>query len=297
MPLSFILLLFLGFWVWRLVRARQLRQQVVPGTSTERDDAPARLLHWAVGLLATERVEWGQAMIGELDRIDARAKRWRFAVGCVGATLLLPPCGRAAAAAGALAVVAAGCVGLYAYALIRYPSLVGYAAAWVFLAILLAILLGYTLASSALVRRPGVAGPGLVGGLVVLAAWLVLDGVTGPPTFPLAQPLLLFVVPLAVGAGGAWRGGTAVFGRRTALLAGLSASLALFLIGAGAVIATGGGPYTPGQISEAGATNVTTYVVSDGLGNEVILMLLIPLTTAMIGWAGAALTAAYLRRA
>ncbi len=87
-----------------------------------------------------------------------------------------------------------------------------------------------------------------------------------------------------------------IFGRRTALLAGLSASLGLFLIGAGAVIATGGGPYTPGQISEAGATNVTTYVVSAGLGNGVILMLLIPLTTAMIGWAGAALTA-YLRRA
>ncbi|HEY5400391.1 MAG TPA: hypothetical protein VIL16_33895 [Trebonia sp.] len=31
-------------------------------------------------------------------RIDGRGRRWRFAVGCAGAALLLPPWGRAAAA-------------------------------------------------------------------------------------------------------------------------------------------------------------------------------------------------------
>ena len=288
-----IMVVLLGVWMERLEEARQ---RVVPNASAQRHDAPALLLHWAVGLLPAERAEWGQAMIGELDYVDARAKRWHFAVGCVGVALLLPPWGRAGAAVGAFIAVAAGCAGLYAYALVRYPGLDNYAAAWVCLAILLPILVGYTLAGSALVRRPGVAAPGLAGGLFVLAAWLVLDGVTGPPKFPLLQPLLLSVVPLVVGAGGAWRGGTALIGRRAALLAGLSGSLGLFLIGAGAVIATGGGPYTPGQITEAGTTNVTTYVVSDGLGNGVILMLLIPLVTAMVGWAGAALTTACLRR-
>ena len=288
-----IVVLLLGAGVWRLVR---VRRRVMPGAPAVRDDAPARLLGWAAGLLAAERAEWGQAMAGELDQIGGRAERWRFAAGCVSAALLLPPWGRAGAAVGAFIAVAAGCAGLYAYALVRYPGLDSYAAAWVCLAILLPILVGYTLAGSALVRRPGVAAPGLAGGLFVLAAWLVLDGVTGPPKFPLLQPLLLGVVPLVVGAGGAWRGGTALIGRRAALLAGLSGSLGLFLIGAGAVIATGGGPYTPGQITEAGTTNVTTYVVSDGLGNGVILMLLIPLVTAMVGWAGAALTTACLRR-
>jgi len=35
-----------------------------------RDDVPARLLRWAVGLLSAPRAEWGQAMLGELDHID-----------------------------------------------------------------------------------------------------------------------------------------------------------------------------------------------------------------------------------
>ena len=85
---------------------------------------------------------------------------------------------------GVFIAVAAGCAGLYAYALVRYPGLDNYAAAWVCLAILLPILVGYTLAGSALVRRPGVAAPGLAGGLFVLAAWLVLDGVTARQSSP-----------------------------------------------------------------------------------------------------------------
>jgi hypothetical protein len=47
----------------------------------ESDDVPVRLLRWAVGLLAAQREEWGQAMLGELSHIDGRVRRWRFAVG------------------------------------------------------------------------------------------------------------------------------------------------------------------------------------------------------------------------
>ncbi len=72
------------------------------------DDAPARLLRWAAGLLSARRGEWGQAMLGELDQIEGRGPRWRFAVGCAGAALLLPPWGRADAAVGAIAAIAAG---------------------------------------------------------------------------------------------------------------------------------------------------------------------------------------------
>jgi hypothetical protein len=67
-----------------------------------RDDVPELLLRWAAGLLSAQRAEWGQAMLGELDHIDGRSRRWRFAVGCAGAVLLLPPWGRAAAAVWAM---------------------------------------------------------------------------------------------------------------------------------------------------------------------------------------------------
>ena len=77
--------------------------QAVPAGSAVRGDMPERLLRWAAGLLSARRAEWGQAMLGELDHIDGRGRRWRFAAGCAGAALLLPPWGRAAAAVWAMA--------------------------------------------------------------------------------------------------------------------------------------------------------------------------------------------------
>ena len=50
-----------------------------------RDDGPVRLLRWAVGMLTAQRDEWGRAMLGELDYIDGRGRRWRFAVSTAGA--------------------------------------------------------------------------------------------------------------------------------------------------------------------------------------------------------------------
>ena len=236
-------------------------------------------------------------MAGELDQIDGRAERWRFAAGCVSAALLLPPWGRAGAVVVAFIAAAAGAAGLFACAVILYPGGGSGVGIWLFLAIFLVILAGYVLTGSVLVRRPGVAGPGLVGGLVIAAPWLALAGVTDHPVAsPLVPLLWLAVVPLAVGAAGTWHGGTAAFGRRTALLAGLSAALGLFLIRVGVLVATGGGPYTPSQIREAGGTDVTSYFVGDGLGKATMLLLLMPLLTATIGWAGAAL-AARMRRA
>ena len=86
--------------------------QAVPAGPAARGDMPERLLRWAAGLLSAQRAEWGQAMLGELDHIDGRGRRWRFAVGCAGAALLLPPWGRAAAAVWAMAVAGAGAAGV-----------------------------------------------------------------------------------------------------------------------------------------------------------------------------------------
>jgi hypothetical protein len=69
------------------------REHPPPDARTVRGGAPLRLLQWAVGLLATDRVDWGQAMLGELDRIEGRLRRWRFALGCVAGVVLLPPWG------------------------------------------------------------------------------------------------------------------------------------------------------------------------------------------------------------
>src|SRR5215831_18621774 len=75
------------------------------------EDAPLRLLRWAVSLLSPQRAEWGRAMLGELGHLDGRARRMGFALGCAGAALVVPPWGRAAAGAWALIALAAASFG------------------------------------------------------------------------------------------------------------------------------------------------------------------------------------------
>ncbi len=251
------------------------------------EDMPTRLLRWAVGLLSPQRGEWGQAMLGELDHIDGRGPRLRFTLGCVIAALLLPPWGRAAAGVWAMIAVAVGSVGLYASVAIRYGLGVG---DWVAAAILVVFLAGYLLAASALLRRPGVAIPGLLGGLFVALAWLAMSGFTfygviAPHTTPLAPPVLVIAVPLVVGAAGTLSGRDAVVGRRVARLAAISAGLGLYLYGTLAVAVLGAG----GPPEDTGWT--VRYIISDRLGNNLVDMLLLSLVTATVGWAGAAATA------
>src|SRR6185312_17377198 len=109
----FIVALLLGGIVVAMIMRYH---QTAPADPASRSDAPARLLGWATGLLAADRAEWGQAMLGELDRLEGRAPRWRFAAGCSAASMILPPWGRAAAAAGSLAAVAACGLGVFAFA-------------------------------------------------------------------------------------------------------------------------------------------------------------------------------------
>ncbi|HKT05363.1 MAG TPA: hypothetical protein VJT31_38085 [Rugosimonospora sp.] len=257
------------------------------------EDAPLRLLRWAVSLLAPRRAEWGQAMLGELGHLDGRLRRMRFALGCAGAALIMPPWGRAAAGLAAAIGIAAASLALFAGLTINYRLGGG---DWIALAVVLILCVGYLLGASALLRRPGVALPGLLGGVFATVAALSMSGfsavdqVTFIPS-PWQQWVRVIVVPAAIGAAGTlWRRDPAA-GRRVARLAALSAGLLQLLYGTIAVaILGGGGP--PDQ--DGGFTLRGT--VSDRLGNNVVDLVVGTLIIAMVGWAAAALAGYLLRR-
>jgi len=289
MPLPSVLMLcLLGIGI---AMFRRSPQAFLDGPSS---DAPAMLLNWAVGLLSAERAEWGQAMLGELGHLDGRVRRWRFAVGCVIAALLLPPWGRAAAVLWATVAVAAGSVGLYASLAIRFGLDGGDWVNWVWAAITVGSLAGFVLGSSALLRRPGVAIPGLLGGLIFALVSLAMTGftfyeVTGTITTFQENLIVSIGVPFAVGAVGTLWGRDAAVGRRIARLAAVSCGLVLYLYStlAVAVLGAGGPPDNPGLTGGG--------IVSDRLGNNLIGLLLGTLLAATVGWAGAA-SVARLRR-
>ncbi|BCB90522.1 hypothetical protein [Phytohabitans suffuscus] len=64
-----------------------------PGARLSTMDPPGRLLTAAVATLPGGRREWGAAMAAELAGIPDRATRWRFALSCARAAVLLPPAG------------------------------------------------------------------------------------------------------------------------------------------------------------------------------------------------------------
>jgi hypothetical protein len=53
-------------------------------------DTPALLLACAVRRMPGERREWGAAMEAELEHVQCRSQRWRFALGCIGVALFPP---------------------------------------------------------------------------------------------------------------------------------------------------------------------------------------------------------------
>jgi hypothetical protein len=257
------------------------------------EDAPLRLVRWAVGLLSPQRANWGQAMLGELDHIDGRIRRMRFALGCVGAALMLPPWGQAAAGVWAMVVLAAGAVGLYGGLVVHYRLGVG---DWIAAGILTVFVIGVLLGACALVRRPIVAIPGMLGGLFIALVWLTLSGFTFldqvlPDIVHWHHLVEVIVVPCVVGvAGTLWRRDPVV-GRRIARLAAITGSLGLYVYTTIAVAAIGGGgPFD----ADGGGTLRGT--ISDRLGNNLILLLFTTLVAASVGWGGAAAAGRLLRR-
>ena len=144
-------------------------------------------------------------------------------------------------------------------------------------------------------RRPGVAIPGLLGGLFIALASLTLSGFTVldqvlPDIVHWHQLVEVILVPFAVGAAGTLWSRDPVVGRRIARLAAITAGLGLFVYASVAVAVIGGGG-PPDQ--DGGFTLRGT--ISDRLGNNLIDLFLTTLVAATIGWGGAAAAGRLLR--
>jgi hypothetical protein len=294
-----LIIVVLLVWVARPTGRRGARVASAPLIH----DGPSKLLVWAVSGLPADRVQWGEAMFGELQQLQGRRQRWRFAVGCAGATLLLPSrrADSAALAARLVAATALVCAGLVAYSLRRYPAMLAHGGTWPALAMFVTVLVGYALMSAVLVRRGPVARSGLVGGLGLAAVWIIAGMLAVSHASQPAYSFLLLTIPLAAFAVGvvAARRATAVVRQPVVLLSAVVAGLILFLVLAGDTVLTAGVPYDAGQLRDfpgSGMPDLATYAVSDNLGSAMMLLLLVPIVTAAIGCAAAGVTARLRRR-
>ena len=271
-------------------------------------DVPHRLLAASVALLSADRAEWGQAMVGELDRLTAPGERWRFVLGCTRTTMLLPPRrgARGRPIVTVVASAAAACVGLVGYGLIRYPGVITGAGSWVAVAAFVAVLVGYTVTANIIVRRMNqpaldAVRVALIGATVIAALWIVV-GVSasfGGSSYVATMLVALPLASLSVGALGTWRGGTASTGRLSAALLALGTGMFVFLVWIGDTLLTAGRPYDAGMVRDfhsSGAHDLATYAVNDNMGSAMMLLLLVPMLTAAFGLTGAAITARVLRR-
>ena len=266
--------------------------------SASRLDAPAALVAGAVRMLAADREEWGQAMLGELEQLKSPWVRWRFALGCVAATVRV---GRRRGDPGnaivlATAVGAISSAGLVAVAFARYPGLRHGTATWLDLTAFALVLAAYAITSAVLVRastsRQVVARLVLPGGLTMAAlpALLAVTLPTARSVTALTMVLAFAALSAAIGVAGARGGRSAAAGRVAAVLAALVAGFAVFLIWVSDTLVSQGKPYDPGLVRDfaaSGSHDLATYAVNDNLGSAMVLLLVVPVVASLIGYAGA----------
>jgi hypothetical protein len=275
--------------------ARGLRAMRVGDTG----DRPAVVLSAAIRGLPAGRADWGRAMLVELDEAQGSRARWRFSLGCVNAALAL----RVRASLGGshrdgavvrtvvLTAVAAA-LALGAYGLVRYPQLSATQGARVGILALLAVLLGYVVCALGLSRgmMPGAVVArryGLLGGVVIGAAWLVAIF----PTAPLKEWVL---APLAIAILGP-AGVTVLAGRATrdtraatagSVWCGLVGGIVVFVTWVTAAYLHDGRPFDPQLVRDfhaSGASNLTAYAVSDNLGTALGMLAIIPVVALAAG--------------
>lgn len=268
-------------------------------------DGASAVLALACRRLPADRAGWGQAMLAELDSVDGRAARWRFALGAafaaVGARITGPLTGRPSLTL-ALAGIAA-CAGLTVAALITYPALLGSRQLPLFLAVLTVVLAGYAVLAVARARdtSPGASAArrqGMLAGLLLGATWFVFDtawwNLHGRPL------VLAVIVPLLAGVAAARRAGGLRAGLTSVTWAGLVAGLAVFIANTVDALATahssGDASRLPGYI-HSGITGSAAYWTGEGLAISLLFLLLIPSVTIILGSLGAVIGNALRSRA
>jgi hypothetical protein len=271
------------------------------GREAPADRAASLLAHVVRGLPA-ERAEWGEAMCAELAGVQGSRARWGFGAGCAKAALAMrlrasitaPGRGGARLRAMLLAAVAAS-LALVAYGLVRYPGLRSGSGTWAAAAAFLVLMLGYVAVALALsrgttARATSARHYGLVGGLVVGAAWLMVVAPIAPAEIeknlvfvPLAIALLgpAAVAGLAARASRDARAATAA-----ALWSGLVGGLLAFIIWVTATYVRDGRPYDAQMLRDfhaSGSHDLAAYAVADNLGAALGMLVFIPVVALALG--------------
>jgi hypothetical protein len=262
-------------------------------------DRAAAVLALAVRGLPAGRADWGRAMVAELDAARGPRERRRFSRGCARAVAVMRL--RAALGgphrdgAGVRAVVlaaAAAALALAGYGLIRYPLLRADAGARVSVVVLLAVLLGYAVCAIGLSRGTTAAAAGarrlgLLGGLAVGAAWLMVAFPTPSLKAWVAAPLLVAVLaPAGVAVLAGRASGDARAATAAALWCGLVGGLLVFVVWVTATYLQDGGPFDPQLIRDfhaSGARDLTTYAVGDNLGGALGMLVIVPVVALAFG--------------
>ena len=187
---------------------------------------------------------------------------------------------------------------LAGYGLVRYPGLRSGGDAPIAAVAFVALLVAYGAVTLALSRGTGVREVtarrhGLVGGVVIGAAWLVVLSPTAVLKEWVLVPLIVALLgPGCVAALAARAGGDVTAGTRAALWSGIVGGLLVFTVWMTATYARDGRPYDAQLLRDfphSGAPDLATLAVSDALASALTLLILIPLTALAFGSLGARL--------
>jgi hypothetical protein len=275
-------------------------------------DGASRLLTLAVRELPATRSDWGAAMLAELTEVRGRAARWSFSLGCSRAAVSLrlrasltgvTRDGMSVRALVLAAIASALCLG--AYGLVRYPALRSGPADWASVCFFVLLLLGY--AGAALMLSQGGTRQaraarryGLLGGLVVGGAWLLIlapgDAFKALVALPLAVALL-GPASVALLAARANRDAKAATG--AALWSGLVGGLLVFIVWVTVTYARAGRPYDAQLLRDfhaSGSHDLAAYAVADDLGAGLVMLMIVPLLALALGSLGARLVVERARR-
>jgi hypothetical protein len=268
-------------------------------------DVPARLLALAVAGLSHSQRDWARAMSAELEAVCGAGPRWRFSLGCSRAAGVIRAramlTSRERGGAGLRAVIGGGvcaAVALGGYGLVRYPGLRSDGDAGIATVTFVVLLVAYGVVTLSLSRGAGLwqvtaRRHGMVGGVVIGAAWLVVLSPTGVLKEWVLVPLIVALLgPACVGALATRAGGVVTAGSRAALWSGMVGGLLVFAVWMTATYARDGRPFDAQLLRDfprSGAPDLATLAVGDALGSALTLLILVPLAALAFGSLGARL--------